>query len=255
MNLIQAIFLGLIQGLTEWFPVSSSGHLALFQNLFSLEVPVLFDILLHFGTLIVVLLVFYKDILKILKAVFRWDIKSDYFRLAIFIVIGSMGTGLIGYFFRDLFVGFFTNLKAIGVAFLFTGVLLFFSNKRGNKKLNYKSSFLIGLMQGVALIPGVSRSGTTISTGMLLGIERKKVARFSFLLLIPAVVGGLIFEFGDLGSIDLMSSFAGVLVSILVGYISLKFLLRIIEKGKFRYFSYYCFAVGIITLILGSFIN
>ncbi len=255
MNLIQAIFLGLIQGLTEWFPVSSSGHLALFQNLFSLEVPVLFDILLHFGTLIVVLLVFYKDILKILKAVFRWDIKSDYFRLAIFIVIGSMGTGLIGYFFRDLFVGFFTNLKAIGVAFLFTGVLLFFSNKRGNKKLNYKSSFLIGLMQGVALIPGVSRSGTTISTGMLLGIERKKVARFSFLLLIPAVVGGLIFEFGDLGSIDLMSSFVGVLVSILVGYISLKFLLRIIEKGKFRYFSYYCFAVGIITLILGSFIN
>jgi len=250
MNLIQAIFLGLIQGLTEWFPVSSSGHLALFQNLFNLDVPILFDVLLHLGTLLVVLLVFYKDILRILKAVVSWDTKSEYFKLAVFIIIGSLGTGIIGYFFRELFIGFFNNLKIIGIAFLFTGFLLFFSDRKGNKKINYKNSFLIGLMQGIALIPGVSRSGATISTGMILGIERKKVARFSFLLMVPAVIGGLVFESGNIVNINLVNAFVGVLVSVLIGYVTLRFLLRIIQKGKFRYFSYYCFIIGIITLIL-----
>lgn len=253
MNLIQALFLGLVQGLTEWFPVSSSGHLALFQNLFSLDVPVLFDILLHVGTLIVVLLVFYKDIFKIIKSIFTWNTKSEYFKLAIFIIIGSVGTAIIGYFFRDLFVGFFNNLLAVGIAFLFTGVLLFFSDKKGNKKLNYKNSFLIGLMQGVALIPGISRSGSTISTGMLLGIERKKVARFSFLLMIPAVIGGLIFESGSIADINLVNAFFGVLVSVIVGYVSLRYLLRLIEKGKFKNFSWYCFLIGLITIIISFF--
>jgi len=251
MNLIQAVFLGLVQGLTEWFPVSSSGHLALFQNLFGLDVPVLFDILLHVGTLIVVLLVFYKDIYKILKSIFTWNTKSEYFKLAVFIVIGSIGTVIIGYFFRNLFVGFFNNLKIVGIAFLATGCLLFFSNKEGNKKLNCKDSFLIGLVQGIALIPGISRSGSTISTGMLFGIERKKVARFSFLLLIPAVIGGFIFEFKDIASINPVYALVGVLTSVIVGFFSLRFLLKIIEKGKFRYFGYYCFLIGVITLILG----
>ncbi len=251
--MLNEIILGVVQGLTEWFPVSSSGHLVLMHNILGFKTDVFFDILLHLGTLLVVLLVFYKDILRILKAVFRLDFKSEYGKLAIFVFIGSLITGAIGYFFYDFFIGMFNNLKMVGVAFLITGGLLFFSESRSGKNdINYKSSILIGLMQGIALIPGISRSGATISAGLLLGIDRKKVARFSFLMLVPAVIGALLFEIRKVSLVnyDFLALGLGFLASVIVGYASLKGLLFIIKKSKFRYFSYYCFIIGIITLIL-----
>ncbi len=253
ISFLQALILGIIQGITEWLPISSSGHLALAQMFFGLEVPVVFDIMLHISTMFVVLIVFWEEISKILKSIFSFNFRDQYGKLALFILIGSVPTAIIGFTFRDFFENLFYNLTAIALALIFTGIILFFSEKfPGKKKLNTKNSFLIGLAQGIAIIPGVSRSGITISTGLLAGIDKRLVTRFSFLLSLPAIFGAFIFEAKNL-------AFSGINVSILVismiisfvtGYISLKLLLKlIIKKNKFHLFGYYCFFLGLIILL------
>ena len=186
LTLFQAVILGLIQGITEWLPVSSSGHLVIFQHLFGLQIPVFFDVLLHVGTLAVVFVVFWRDILEIIKAILKLDFKSEYGRLFIFILLGSIPTALIGLIFHEILVSFFSNLLVVAIGLIITGTLLFFCERKlGKKELTEKDSLLIGLVQGLAIIPGISRSGSTIGTGLLLGIDRDKVTRFSFLLSIP----------------------------------------------------------------------
>jgi len=244
VSLIQAIILGIIQGITEWFPVSSSGHLALVQNLFNLQVPVIFDILLHLGTALVILIKFRKDILNIILLKER--------KLLLYLIIGLIATALVGFTFRDLFKSFFYNLTIIGIAFIITGIILTLTkNKPTNKKLNYKSSFIIGLVQGFALIPGISRSGSTIGIGLLKNINKDQLIKYSFILSLPAVIGAAIFELKDINLItNTTPLIVGTIVSLIVGYISLTYLIKIIKKGNFHNFSYYCFIIGIITLII-----
>ncbi|MEA3429706.1 MAG: undecaprenyl-diphosphatase UppP [Nanoarchaeota archaeon] len=250
-SILQAIILGAVQGVTEWLPVSSSGHLVIFQQFMGLSVPLLFNIFLHLGTLLVIVLVFFKDIIGILKALFKLDFKSEYGKLLLYIIIGTIPTGLIGYYFHDMFESFFLSLRVVSIALLVTGVVLFISERWEKRKaMNWFDSVLIGIVQGLAIVPGISRSGSTISVGLLRGVEKKKVARFSFLLSIPAIIGAAILEF-DITALsnDLVPIIVGTLVSVVVGYVSLKWLLNLIMQKKFHYFAYYCFVVGGLLLI------
>jgi len=254
VSFLEALLLGFAQGLTEWIPVSSSGHLALIQMYLGLNVPILFDILLHVATLLVLFIFFRREIFEILKAFFKWDIKSSYFRLGVFIIIGTIGTGIIALLFKDLFESYFTNKTAVGVSLIITGAILlatkFFND--ANLKLNWWKSFAIGIMQGFALIPGISRSGATISVGKFLGLSGEDSARFSFLLVIPAILGAFVLDFGDISLLNgsLFPIIFGMIISFIVGYITLKWLVKIIKAKKFWWFSVYCFVVGVIVLVV-----
>tara|TARA_Y100000310_G_scaffold345434_1_gene464985 strand:- start:4645 stop:5388 length:744 start_codon:yes stop_codon:yes gene_type:complete len=247
MNILESILLGVVQGITEWLPISSSGHLVIFQQFLNLEVPLFFDILLHFATLIVILIVFHKDIIKILKEF--PSTKKPNGKLGWYIIIGSVPIALTGFFLRDQIAGLFTSIKAVAIALLFTSLLLFLSERfPGKRKLKWYDSIVIGISQALALIPGISRSGSTISTGLLLGLEKRQVATFSFLLVIPAILGATILEF-SISSIE-FNYIYGFLTAIIVGYASLKLLLRLIVKNKFHYFGWYCLVLGILLLII-----
>jgi undecaprenyl-diphosphatase len=250
-TILEALLLGIVQGITEWLPVSSSGHLAIIEHFLGIEQPLLMNIFLHIGTLIVVFIVFYQDIIRIVKAILRLDFKSEHGRLALFIIIGSVPTALIGYFFHDVFASFFTSMKVISIALIVTGVMLFFSERfEGKRELDWIDSLIIGAAQGIAIIPGISRSGATISSALISGIDKKKAARFSFLLMVPAVIGAAILEFDSAAiGADLVPIVIGTLTAVIVGYLSLKFLLRVIMKHRFHAFSYYCLAIGILLLI------
>ena len=251
MDILSAIILGIVQGITEWLPISSSGHLVIFQELFNMEVPVFFDIMLHFATLLVIFIVFWKDIVKVIRSWIYWR-KDEYFKLGLFVIIGSVFTAFIGFVFKDFILSFFSSLKIVGIALICTGVFLFLTKFiNGKRKLKWYDAVLIGLMQGLALVPGVSRSGSTIGTGMLLGVDREKVARFSFLLVIPAIIGATVLEFDSsfvIGS--WLSVLVGMVVSIVVGYVSLKLLLSIVLRNKFWIFSFYCVILGIVLLFV-----
>jgi undecaprenyl-diphosphatase len=251
MNLIQAIILGIVQGITEWLPVSSSGHLAIIQNLFGIAPPVLFDIMLHMGTVIAVVLVFWKDIAGILKAVFRLDFKSEHGKLGLFIIAALVPTAIIGFTFKKTFESFFYNLTAIGIALIATGFLLFVSERWEKKgKINLKNSLLVGIAQGIAIIPGISRSGATISVGLLAGIDKEKIAKFSFLLSVPAIIGAAVFDFNaaEIASVGWTAAVTGTIVAAIIGYLSINALLQIIKKQKFHWFAVYCWIIGAIVL-------
>ena len=248
MNLLQSALLGAVQGVTEWLPVSSSGHLAIIENWFGLNPDISFNVFLHFATLLVIFIVFWKDIVKVLKAFVTFDFKSEYGKLSLFIIIGSIITAAIGFTFKDLFASFFSNLTVVGIALLVTGTLLFFSErKESNRKLNYGDSIWIGLMQGLAIIPGISRSGSTISIGLLRGVDKVKVFKFSFLLVIPAILGATLFEAGNV--VFNLELLVGFVFAFVFGYISLKWLMKIVLKGKFHYFAWYCWGLGLLVLI------
>lgn len=253
IDFLQAVILGVLQGITEWLPISSSGHLVVAQQAFGLQVPVLFDVVLHLGTLLVVFLVFYRDIWGILKALGRGDFKSPEGRLFLFIVAGSIPTAIIGFAFHNVLISFFTNLMVVGTALLATGCVLiatrWASPARG---MDYKRSVLVGIAQGIAIIPGMSRSGLTIGSGLLAGVKREAAVRFSFLLSIPAVLGALAFEAGDLA---LTAGYAfpmaaGFIVSVLVGYVFLRLLIRLVMQKRFHWFAVYCWAAGAVILAL-----
>ena len=240
-ELVSAILLGIVQGITEWLPVSSSGHLVLIQQLFNIEVSLFYDIMLHVGSVLVILLVFWKDILKIRG---KW---------LGYLVVGSLFTAGIGYFGYDFFKGLFDSVETVGVALIVTGALLFYADKKnGQKKISFFDSILIGIMQGLAIIPGISRSGSTIAMGLFRGVKRDEIVKFSFILAIPAILGALLFEVVKQGFVVDFSFSLGVgtLVSMIVGYFSLKFLIKLVKERKLEWFAYYCFFVGGITLIL-----
>jgi len=255
MNMLHAIILGIIQGITEWLPISSSGHLAIIQTMLGLKPPLFFDVMLHVGTLLVIIAVFWKDVVKMIWALLKLDFKNSNGKMAIFIILGSIPTALIGYFFHDIFESFFSNLFAIGAALIITGIILFISKfAKENRLLNYKDSILIGIAQGISIIPGISRSGLTISIGLFRNIKRIEAAKFSFLLLIPAVIGAAVYESNELviGNVDIASILIGTVVAVITGYISLKLLLRMIIERRFYLFSYYCWIVGILVILLAT---
>jgi len=256
LTLIDILILAVVQGITEWLPISSFGHLAIVEEYLGLELPLSFNVVLHVGTVFVVLAVFWRDIIKIVEALISLDFKTDEGKLALFIAVGSVPTALIGLFFHHIFESFFHNLLAVGVALLITGFVLYFSKRRKTyRELNYLDSLLIGTAQGIAITPGISRSGVTMATGFLRKVKKEKAFKYSFLLSVPAVIGATAMESRDLvvGDVDVIALLLGAIISMAVGYVSLKFLQKIVTKEKFHLFAYYCWIVGLITVFFQLF--
>ncbi len=254
--MIEILILAVIQGITEWLPISSSGHLAIAQKYMDLALPILFDIILHVGSLIVVLIVLRNPLSRVLNALVRLDFKSAWGKMAVYVIVGDLATAIIGFVFRDLFESFFDNLLIVGLAFLVTGVFLFISerSKKYDRPLGYLDALLIGIAQGFALIPGISRSGLTISTGLLRRIDRQTTFTFSFLLFIPAVLGAAVATAAQAPEIatntqDYSLIILALAVTVSVGYVSLKLLQKILLAARFHLFAYYCWAVGFVVIM------
>jgi len=256
VTLIEVFILAVVQGLTEWLPVSSSGHLVITQKVLGVNPPLIFDVMLHVGTLMVVLTVFRKDILEIIKAFVRRDFETEEGKLALFIVVGSVPIAIIGFVFYDFLKSLFSNLLAVGLALLITGCVLFFSEKRiGNRKIGILDSLLIGLAQGITIIPGISRSGVTLATGLLRRVDKATAFKYSFLLSVPTVIGATVMESKELATanVDMTPLFLGAIISMIVGYASLKLLQKIVMNEKFHLFAYYCWTVGLAIIIFTIF--
>ncbi|NIO37563.1 undecaprenyl-diphosphatase UppP [Candidatus Bathyarchaeota archaeon] len=260
-RLIETVILGIIQGLTEWLPISSTGHLRLFENLLNFEVPILYDVILHVGTLVVILVYFRRDIAEMLSSFVRPDSETKYGRAASLIFVAVVPTALIGYVFGGLIEDTFQAFLSIGVAFLCLGTVLY-ASKLGNEKsdtISYSTALMIGLAQGIAIIPGISRSGATISIALLLGVEQKEAFRFSFLISIPAILGALTYailkESGKLIATGLgwVEILTGTFIAMMVGYFSLQLLWRTLSRRKFHLFSAYCWLLGIFLVLIDTF--
>ena len=252
MTLIEATILGIVQGFTEFLPISSSGHLVLGQAILGIEQPGNeFEILVHLGTLASVLVVFIDDIKSLLLSL--TSKKTQTFIL--FILIGTLPAVAVGFGFKDLLESLFENVTAVGGALVFTGLVLYgssFANRKDNDH-TWMTAILIGCAQAVAIIPGISRSGMTISAALFLGLSPKEAARFSFLLAIPAISGaGLLTALDVSGGFQLPISIAlvGIISSFSVGVVALKWLIGWLEQGKFHYFGIYCLVVGLITSVI-----
>ncbi len=251
MTFIEAIILGAIQGLTEFLPISSSGHLVLAQHFLEIkDAGNELEVLVHIGTLASILVVFSNDIKSILV-----NIKSKKNQSFVFLLlIASLPAAALGIGYKDFFELLFDDFYIVSKALLFTGFILcssyFFKPK--NKYHNINSAILIGIAQAFAIVPGISRSGFTISCALLLGINPKDAAKFSFLMAIPAISGAGLMTFIDTNgdfSLSLSVGFGALLSSFLVGVISLRWLLRWLRKGKFHYFGIYCLFLGLVMLL------
>ncbi len=267
MNLFEALSLGLVQGLTEFLPVSSSGHLVIAQGLWGFSEPqIMFDIILHLGTLAAVVLFVRRELVELIKVFFSkswlhpivsWREKPQ-FRLLMMILIACVPTALIGFAIRGWFAGLFGSTRAVGVALMATGLILFATRSRTCQNTciqepNPARAALMGLAQGLAIIPGISRSGTTIAAGLFLGLERNMAARFSFLLFIPAVFGALLLEMGQASATTLNPgpALTGFFAAALSGYLALVLLLKLLAHGKFYIFAPYCWLLGLISIWAG----
>ncbi len=270
MSFLYAVIMGIIQGLTEFLPVSSSGHLAIFQILFGVESPgLLFDVLLHIGTLIAVFLCFYKDIWMMIKELFlmigdlfrgkKKVVNNTYRKMDLLVIVATIPTGIIGVFDSDLVEKAGKILIFPGICLIITGLILLLADRlpdgdKTPKKTSYPNAFLIGIAQGVATLPGISRSGSTITACLFSGFQRNYAVKFSFILSIPAILGSLVFELSDIdkaaisGS-DVFCYIVGTAVAAVVGYISIKLMLRIVRRKKFLPFAIYCFAIGAASVI------
>ena len=252
MTLLEAIILGVIQGLTEFLPISSSGHLVLSQYVLDLKLKGnSFEIVTHLGTLVSVLCIFWKEILSL-----TLDITDKNNRKYIFyLILGTIPAVIIGFGAKSYISELFESVQLVSIALMVTGLILFFSKKVKNNSLQIdaKKAFLIGITQAIAIVPGISRSGITICTALALGMSGKNAAKFSFLLAIPAISGaGLLLALdpqSDITFIPLTSLIMAFMSSFIVGYICLKWLLNLLESGKFYFFGYYCFMIGLIVLV------
>jgi undecaprenyl-diphosphatase len=266
MEIRYAAVLGIIQGLTEFLPVSSSGHLVLFRNLFGLKEPeIFFDVSVHVGTLVAICVFFFKDLKEIAAALFSvstWSARQNSLweglcqkpeiRLLGLILVGTVPTVCLGLLFRPMVDKAFSSIQIVGVMLFVTGLLLWFTRglKRGGRnavQLTIRDALFIGVIQGVAILPGISRSGATIAIGLFSGIDRETAARYSFLLSIPAVIGAMVLELrGALTSgfppaeVMLLGGF----VAAVVGYGALRVLIHLVKKGDLHAFAPYCWLLG-----------
>mgnify|MGYP002852393872 CR=1 FL=1 len=265
-----AVFLGIIQGITEWFPISSSGHLAIFQFYFiEEEPPILFDIILHLGSLCVILYIMRDEVRQVLVTFPKFlanyqnfgNLKGDE-RLIGMIIIASIPTAIIGFTFDSTIIGdFYTEMHLVGGCLVFTGLIVWFSKDYDGKKqiddFPIKNVLLIGFFQGLAILPGVSRSGSTIAISKILGMDPVRAARFSFLLFIPAIVGATLLKIGDLNdTVSEVSEFSlilGFITSVITSYFSINLLLQLIKKQQFHYFTPYCLILGIFLIYTSLF--
>jgi undecaprenyl-diphosphatase len=258
MDPIQAIILGFIQGVTEWLPISSTGHLRIAEQFLGLALPLLFDVTLHVGTLIIILVFFRKDIKLVLMTLAKGDFKSENGKLIPLVIVGMVPTALIGWVFSSTIESVFSSFLPIAGAFITCGAVLYFSKTGTERKENitYMAALAIGTAQGIALIPGLSRSGLTIATALLLGVRREKAFKFSFLLSVPAVIGALgltLYEQNEmltLVGVGLTEILVGIAVSLVVSYFALKLLWKALAGKKFYLFAFYCWLIGALLLVL-----
>lgn len=269
----ESLILGVLQGLTEFIPVSSSAHLVIAQKLFGIsESSLFFDVMLHIGTLSATILVFRKQVWQLLKAFPRlpafcknWFSKGhlamgddQHAWLLILILTTTFITGSIGVAFHDYFERTFTSLYVTGITLIITGILLFTSNRFQTKKgktaarTTLKDALIMGLAQGLSILPGLSRSGTTISTGLFLGFTREFAGEYSFLVSLPVIFGATILELTKVTDVNIPPStiLIGVASSFILGWVSLKLLLGWIKKGKLTYFAYYVWALSLFSFYL-----
>ncbi len=270
MNIGQALLLGILQGLTEFLPVSSSGHLVLGRILLGIpENGIAFEIFVHFGTLLAVLVAFRKDVWQMIKSVlaaFKYIVspaklaeqyhRDSELRLALYIIIGTIPAFIIGLLFKDSIENAFNDPHLVSLMLIVTAAILFSTLfiKKTDKDLTLSKSVIIGLAQSLAILPGISRSGSTISFGMFLKVDGNRAARFSFLLAIPAILGATVLKISDLISAGIDSNYmlvlaVGTIAAFISGYISILFLLDIVRRGKLYWFAPYCLIIGIMGLL------
>ncbi|MEM4272365.1 MAG: undecaprenyl-diphosphate phosphatase [Candidatus Bilamarchaeaceae archaeon] len=252
MDLAGMLLLSFLQGVTEWLPISSSAHLALAQYYFMGEVPIVYDVGLHFGTMLAALLYFRERISKIIFALLKFQTKSREFNLAAMLLLASIPTAIIGFSIRKFFASMYLNPFLIGLALVITAAVLLstlFVKPKGAKPCP-KNAIAIGIAQGIAIAPGISRSGSTIAMALHAGMEWKEAAAFSFLLAIPAIVGATFFELNDapIGSIDPAIFLIGICGASLSGYAAIYFLMNKIDENTFPLFAAYCLALGIFVM-------
>lgn len=254
MNVLQAVLLGAVQGLTEFLPVSSSGHLVLMQHLLGVpEVGVSFDVLLHLATLLAVVIYFRRELAQAL-------VQRDWY-LGLLVLVGSLPAAVVGLLLEDFVSSLFQNVRAVGAAFLFTGAILYLAERRGRgaqrdggwESIGVRDAFFIGLGQAVAIIPGVSRSGSTIAAGMARGIERTLAARFSFFLSMPVIAGAGLLELPHLWTEGTLYSPAalvgGFIAAFWGGWLAISSLLAVLQRGRLSLFSWYVWLLGLAILL------
>ena len=259
MTGLESLILGIIQGLTEFLPVSSSGHLEIGSVLLNVETNenLLFAIVVHLATALATMVVFRDDIGVIFKELIRleWNESTKFLAL---ILVSMVPVFIIGVFFKDQIEALFSgNLVLVGSMLMITSLLLFFAHyrKSGDANVNFPFAIIIGIAQALAVLPGISRSGATISTALLLGVERSKAARFSFLMVLLPIIGASILQVKDyvedpsVHQIGVLPLVVGFLASFVSGFIACKWMLKIVKKGKLTYFAIYCLVVGIIAII------
>ena len=271
MGYLEAVILGLVQGLAEFLPISSSGHLALLQNIFGVkgDQVLFFTVLLHVGTLVSVFIIYWRDICELIAELvltikdlctgkgLRLD-ERPVRKLGVMIIVATIPTALIGLLFNDIFNGLYLSLLAIGIGFLITGVLMFLAERigsahKGIEKMNFRNAVFIGVLQGIAIYPGISRSGSTLVGGLTTGLERTFAVKFAFLISIPSILGSVVLELPDAikEGIDpqlIGPILAGMAVAAVSGFIAIKTMIQIVSKKKLSYFSYYVWALGIFTI-------
>ncbi|MGB8957215.1 MAG: undecaprenyl-diphosphate phosphatase [Tumebacillaceae bacterium] len=250
LSLLEAIFLGVVQGVTEFLPISSSGHLVLFQRILGLEEGALtFDILLHFGTLLAVFAVYWRDILAILR--------NPFGKMGRLILAGTIPTVAIGLLFKDYFDTLFASGATIGAEFLITGAVIWWADAarnggKGEREMSYGDALLVGTLQGAAILPAISRSGLTICGALFRGLDREFAAKYSFLMSVPVILGANLMEIKDMlegsapgavGGIGL-AEILGTLAAAVAGYVAIKYMIRLIVSKGMRMFAWYVWILG-----------
>ena len=268
MSPFSAAILAIIQGLTEFLPVSSSGHLVLGEALLgthSFGNSIAFELVVHLGTFLAVLAIFWKDIVNLARVFLTGLVKpttwsTQYktnadFKISVLMLLAMLPAGMVGLLLRDQISELFSQPYMVSIALLFTGSMLLSTKfiKKSDKQIDVKKALLIGFAQALALVPGISRSGSTISMALMLGVKQEQAARFSFIMVLPLIVAATALEFIDLIGVGISSDevfilLIGLAISFVVGIFSLKWLLQLLKNGKFHYFAWYCFTIAIAGL-------
>jgi len=258
VGLFEAIILGIVQGLTEFLPVSSSGHLEIVKELLNVEAQeqnLLMTVVLHAATALSTIVIFRKDIKEILAGLtqFKWN---EEFKFSLKIILSMVPAACVGLLFEDeieqLFGG---QILLVGSMLLITGLLLFLADKakKTDQKVNFSNALVIGISQAIAILPGISRSGATISTSVLLGVDREKAARFSFLMVVPLILGKMSKDIlsGDIivDSSGMLPLSLGFIAAFLTGLVACRWMIKLVKNSQLKYFAYYCFTIGSITII------
>lgn len=262
MDTLQAVILGVVQGLTEFLPVSSSGHLQLANEILGTnldpESNLTFSLSLHAATVLSTIVILWSEIWRLIKGVFSRTFTEEQ-AYVLKIIISMIPVGIVGVFFKDYIEAAFSSIVVVGVMLLFTAVLLsfaYYAKPRQKESISYRDAFIIGLSQALAVLPGLSRSGTTIATGLLLGNKKESVAQFSFLMVLPPILGNALLDIvkGDFGGgVEVVPTVAGFIAAFVTGCIACKWMIGIVKRGKLIWFALYCALAGAVALATSIF--